>query len=296
MGSFYFIRRGFRPAEIFFFIFEFFHKISYGIHGLFALCCNMLKLPSLLLLVIVNGCGSAQEKKPGIREDVVTPLVHHTIGDIPVPSGYTRMAAVAGSFAGWLRSVPLKKNKTVYYYNGSLKPNQSAQYAVLEISVGTKDLQQCADAVMRLRAEYLYAEKRYTDIAFIDFSGKWYNWLGGANRPGFDNYLQNVFGWCGSASLEKQLKPVTDFNNIKAGDVLVKGGFPGHAMTVVDVAKNDTGKKVYMLVQGYQPAQDLHVVVNLLNNKLSPWYEVNEMDDIITPEWRFVKKNLKTWE
>ena len=66
---------------------------------------------------------------------------------------------------------------------------------------------------------------------------------GTANRTAFDKYLQNVFGWCGSASLEMQLKPVTDFGSINSGDVLVKGGYPGHAMIVVDVAVNDKGKK-----------------------------------------------------
>jgi hypothetical protein len=256
----------------------------------------MVKLSFLLLLVIAIACGSVQKESPA-TPDVHSAIIYNsTIGAIPVPPGYTRVPAVAGSFAEWLRAVPLKKDKTVYLYNGSIKPNQSAQFAVLDISVGNKDLQQCADAVMRLRAEYLYIQKRYTDIAFMDYSGKWYKWTGGANRPGFDNYLQTVFGWCGSASLEKQLKATSDFNKIKAGDVLVKGGFPGHAMTVVDVAENKNGNKVYMLVQGYQPAQDMHVVVNPLNDTISPWYEVNDVDEIITPEWRFKKQNLETWE
>ncbi len=255
----------------------------------------MFKSSFLLLLVIVIGCGSVQKNIPALPEAVSTFMSNNTIGAIPVPTGYTRVPAVAGSFAVWLRAVPLKKDKRVYFYNGSLKPNQSAQFAVLEISVGVRDLQQCADAVMRLRAEYLYAEKRYRDIAFMDYSGNWYNWLGGANRPGFDNYLQTVFGWCGSASLEKQLKPVSDFNNINAGDVLVKGGFPGHAMTVVDVAVNKKGNKVFMLAQGYQPAQDIHIVINPMSDKLSPWYEVNATIEIITPEWKFYRKQLKKW-
>jgi hypothetical protein len=192
--------------------------------------------------------------------------------------------------------VSLKKDKAVYLYNGKLKPNQSAQFAVIDIPVGNKDLQQCADAVMRLRAEYLYAEKKYSDIAFIDYNNKWYKWTGKNNRPAFDNYLQNVFGWCGSASLEKQLKPVADFNSIKAGDVFVQGGFPGHAMMVVDVAINERGKKIFMLAQGYQPAQDMHVVVNPMDGKLSPWYEITDAEKIITPEWEFNKRNLRSWE
>jgi hypothetical protein len=192
--------------------------------------------------------------------------------------------------------VSLKRDKVVYLYNGKLKPNQSAQYAVIDIPVGNKDLQQCADAVMRLRAEYLYAEGKYADIAFMDYSNKWYKWTGTDNRPAFDNYLQTVFGWCGSASLEKQLKPVIDFNSIKAGDVFVRGGFPGHAMMVVDVAVNKRGNKVFMLAQGYQPAQDMHVVINPMDEKLSPWYEITDAEKIVTPEWEFTKRNLRSWE
>ena len=129
----------------------------------------------------------------------------------------------------------------------------------------------------------------------MDYNGKWYRWTGGASRSLFDNYLQTVFGWCGSASLDKQLKPVTDFNNIEAGDVFIKGGFPGHAMLVMDIAVNETGRKIFILAQGYQPAQDIHVVINPMNDKLSPWYGITDTDQIITPEWKFMKSNLKTW-
>ena len=31
-----------------------------------------------------------------------------------------------------------------------------------------------------------------------------------------------------------------------------------------------------MLAQSYQPAQDIHIVVNPLNEKMSPWYEVTD--------------------
>ncbi len=252
-----------------------------------------------LLLVLVS-CGDEQPKSK-VTGDIAliepgSSLPAKSINDIKPPDGYKRVAADPASFATWLRSVPLRKEKAVYLYNGKLKPNQSAQFAVVDISVGKKDLQQCADVVMRLRAEYLFAQKKYADIAFMDYSNKWYKWSGMGNRLAFDSYLQTVFGWCGSASLEKQLKPVNNFNNIKAGDVFVQGGFPGHAMIVVDVAVNEKGKKMFMLVQGYQPAQDIHVVVNPMNKKLSPWYEITDGEEIITPEWRFNKSNLKNWE
>lgn len=232
----------------------------------------------------------AESIPPGLSSE---PYV--TIGAIPATAGYSRVEADAGSFAAWTRQLALKKDKTVYLYNGSKKPNQSAQYAVVDISTGRQDLQQCADVVMRLRAEYLFQQKQYEEIAFMDYTGKWYKWQGKDNRTKFDNYLLNVFGWCGSASLEKQLKPVSNIMTMQPGDVLVHGGFPGHAVMVVDMAVNDKGKKIYMLVQGYQPAQDMHVLVNPNDPGMSPWYELNEETVIYTPEWQFGKNELRRW-
>jgi Domain of unknown function (4846) len=215
--------------------------------------------------------------------------------DIDPPDGYKRIDQAKGSFGEWLRSIRLKKDNHVYLYNGSLKINQSAQFAVLDITVGKKDLQQCADAVMRLRADYLFSQKRYADIEFRDNANKSYKWTGAADRPGFDRYLENVFGWCGSASLEKQLTPVAQIKEIKPGDVLIKGGFPGHAMIVMDVAVNDKGDKVFMLAQSYMPAQDIHIVKNPVNTGLTPWYEVNDEKQIITPQWQFSGDQLRRW-
>ena len=45
------------------------------------------------------------------------------------------------------------------------------QYGVLNIDIGKKDLIQCADAAMKLRADYLFEKKRYDQIKFIATSG-----------------------------------------------------------------------------------------------------------------------------
>ena len=258
-------------------------------------CIPLLLLPSLL------GCQSQSgNPKKAVDSNILSNSVSSSyekfVKDVKPPESYKRVVADQGTFANWLRSVPLKNDKTVYLYNGKIKPNQSAQYAVVDIPVGNKDLQQCADAVMRLRAEYLYAQKNYAAIAFMDYNGKWYKWTKESDRTAFDNFLQTVFGYCGSASLEKQLKPVNDFRNIKAGDVLIQGGFPGHAVIVIDIALNENGKKIFMLAQGYQPAQDIHILINPMNSVISPWYELVESEQLITPEWQFMQKNLKSWE
>lgn len=220
--------------------------------------------------------------------------MYDSIAAIPPPEGYRRMEAPKGSFVEWLRQVPLKKDNYVYLYNGRLKDDQSVQYAVLNISVGKKDLQQCADAVMRMRAEYLFDQGRYDEIEFRDNNNKPYKWSGGNDWQAFGRYLEKVFNWCGSASLSKQLKSVA-LRDIQPGDVLIKGGFPGHAMIVMDVAVNKEKKKVYMLAQSYMPAQDIHVVKNPNKDEITCWYDVDDSNDIITPEWTFGADQLKRW-
>ena len=82
---------------------------------------------------------------------------------------------------------------------------------------------------------------------------------------------------------------------LEPGDVLIRGGFPGHAVIVMDVAKNKAGNKIYMLAQSYMPAQDIHVLNNPSDKALSPWYEVNDENEIITPEYVFKRDELKRW-
>lgn len=217
------------------------------------------------------------------------------INDITLPTGFERTKADNGSFATFLRSVPLKKSNTVYLYDGSLKRNQAVQYAVLDVSVGDKDLQQCADAVMRMRAEYLFKEARYDEIDFTDNAGKHYKFSPPYITENLQHYLQKVFAMCGTASLQKQLRPVNNIDKIKVGDVLIKGGSPGHAVLVVDVAENKYGKKIFLLAQSYMPAQDIHILKNPTNTVLSPWYEAINEQEIITPQWTFAKTALRSW-
>jgi hypothetical protein len=219
-----------------------------------------------------------------------------SIGDIPLPPGFARLPASDGSFAAWLRKFPLKKDNTVYLYNGQPKRNQESQFRVLDISVGSRDLQQCADAVMRLRAEYLYAQERWNEIFFRDNTNKPYRYHYGKDRAAFHRYLDEVFAWCGTASLEKQLKPVHRLHQLLPGDVLIKGGFPGHAVIVVDAAVNGRGDKIYMLAQAFMPAQSIHLLKNPLDRNLSPWYKVVDNQQVITPDWIFEASQLRRWQ
>jgi len=136
---------------------------------------------TLLLILLLCTCGPATSNdaeapaEPAVQT-TSSPWLNPegaTIGDRFVPpDGFARKEYATEEFGSFLRNQPLKTHGTeVRLFNGELKRNQSAHAAVLDVSVGDRDLQQCADAVMRLRADYLYEAKRYADIHFNFVSG-----------------------------------------------------------------------------------------------------------------------------
>ena len=336
-------------------------------------------IPIILLPAAFMGCQSQASSSPGktapsshtrargmLKKTWIALTTIHvpdsnaylTVGDIPVPEGYARIPKEANSFAAWLRTLPLKKDRTVYLYNGEPKRDQEEQFAVLDISVNdpsvepgrperaaaAKDLQQCADAVMRLRAEYLYSRKDFAHIEFRSSQGTRFNfeeWLRGkryrlrggalvavggevggagqvggagevseaggmreetggmrgeaARRKAFGEFMEIVFTYCGSLSLEQQLVPGVGPEKLQIGDVLVHGGSPGHAMMVIDMAVDRrTGRKIYLLVQGYLPACSIHIVRNLYENDLNPWYAADGKT-VYTPGYTFDPGHFRAW-
>lgn len=251
-----------------------------------------------ILLPLLACTSPEKQKNAAIPLYIESQIINYpaNVSGIPLPAGYERVTVAEGSFAAWLRKVGIRKDKTVYLYNGRPKQNQNAQFAVLDVPVGKKDLQQCADAVMRLRASWLYSQKRFAEISFADNNGKKYTCPGAVDSARFERYLENVYAWCGTLSLEKQLHPVTRFQFIQPGDVLIKGGSPGHAVIVMDMAINKAGNKIYLLAQSYMPAQNIHILKNPEHEAGSPWYEVKADNSFITtPEWTFSPNQLRRW-
>ena len=250
---------------------------------------------AIALPLYINGTGRSEYKGAADLLPQNNTLFEH-VADIPLPHGYKRVETGPESFGSWLRKIRLNSDNTVYLYDGTKKDNQDAQFAVLEISVGKKDLQQCADAVMRLRAEYLASIGRRNEICFIDNAGKRYLCPAEAGSAAFERFLEKVYSYCGTISLSRQLKPVPDFKRIQPGDILIKGGFPGHAVIVMDVAENKSGQKIYMIAQSFMPAQSVHILKNPLRKDISPRYVVDLNSPLITtPEWSFNNTQLMHW-
>lgn len=230
------------------------------------------------------------------------------ISNIAPPSGFVRIES--DGFGSYLRNLTLKPLGTpVKLFNGTVKGWQGGAYAVIDMEIGTSDLQQCADAIMRLRAEYLWHEKRYDEIHFNFTSGfradysmwakgyrvtvkgndvKWYKAAEeDYSYATFRKYMNIIFMYAGTASLSKELKAVS-LSDLLVGDIFIIGGHPGHAMLVVDMAVDYMGNKAILVAQSYMPAQDIHIVTNLNYEKISPWYIVNHnTKEFNFPEYHF---------
>ncbi|UOQ68045.1 DUF4846 domain-containing protein [Hymenobacter volaticus] len=225
------------------------------------------------------------------------------------------MTVAPGSFGHWLRYLPVLPSGTaVHLYNGQLKDPQTVHAAVLNIDVGTRDLQQCADAVIRLRAEYEFSQKpdqvhfhltSGDDIRFADwYRGQGFRVSGDKVLPApktveqpthavFRRYLDQIFTYAGTLSLARELSPAP-LTNVQPGDVFIRGGSPGHAVLVLDVAEHlTTGRRYVLLAQSYMPAQQIHVLRNP-DVSGSAWFAVDpDKPRFDTPEWVFKREELR---
>lgn len=272
----------------------------------------------LAAVLFMLSCAQNPSASQEVHDTDASPVINTTGANIEKrfspPHGYLRVTV--DSFGMYLRSLPLHPHGyPVHLYDGTKKSNQSVHTAVIKMDVGSKDLQQCADAVMRLRAEYLYDAGRFDKISF-NFTngfpatfGKWrtghtivvngndVSWVSSGNANGgytsFLQYLERVFMYAGTLSLSRQMKKIP-FSELQPGDVLIQGGSPGHAVIIADVAQNDQGEKMFLLAQSYMPAQEIHILINPGNKAISPWYSTADIHTTIhTPEWDFTVEDLK---
>lgn len=281
----------------------------------------MKKLKVILLilsLLLPAACSRNNPAETVNRANRPATLIHRdgsTLRErISPPPGFTRTEAADGSFGHYLRNLPLKPHGTkVKYYNGTEKPRDVYE-AVVDMDVGDRDLQQCADAVIRLRAEYLYGKGWYDRIHFNftnGFRADYTSWMQGnrivvegnkarwVKKTGYDNsyqsfrnYLDMVFAYAGTLSLAGELIKVP-VDDMQTGDIFLKGEDPGHCVIIVDMAEDkQTGLKVFMLAQSYMPAQDIHILKNPGNQEISPWYPLAFGETLNTPEWTFNKNQL----
>jgi hypothetical protein len=224
----------------------------------------------------------------------------------PTPAGYTRIDASDNHYARWLRTLPVRTDRTnVLSYRG--QPLVRPSSAIVMLDVGTRDLQQCADSAIRLHAEYLWSRKKTANARYHFTSGQvssWRGWLSGdrfkivgrrlekrqgKRRPGthqtYRQWLTHLFIYAGTQSLRFDSDPVGD-KAIEGGDFFVQPGGPGHAVVVLDVATNHMGDRIALIGQGFMPAEDFHVL-RAAGTIESVWFRLpsTATETMRTPSW-----------
>lgn len=215
-----------------------------------------------------------------------------TIESIPPPAGYKRIPEAPVSFGNWLRKLPLKEaHSPVLDYRSRIfkAGTDSTVAAVINFDISGERMQQCMDILIRLRAEYLWRIRAFEQISFPLPGGYFLDWISWSrgNRPKFKGiqmmlqqtaspdtsrknfirYLHTVFAESHTQQFYHayaQLAP----EQVSGGDFIVKKGTKGHAVMIVDLARDSTGAMVALIGQGDTPACEFYL---LNHSKKNPW-------------------------
>lgn len=277
----------------------------------------MKKLLFFILIVIIGGFLVFQFKpvKQVAVAVFITPNYINKEGltvktRAKILKGFSREIYPKGSFQEYVQDYKLKEfGAKVINYDGSSYFNQIGHFGVLEIPVPDNGLQQCADALIRIRSEYFWDKNQKDKIGFNFTSGHYCSWKQYANgyRPkvkgnkvtfhkmaksdasksNFYKYLNLIYMYSGTISLNHELQEINSIDKLKIGDMLIVGGSPGHVIMIADVIKNELGQKRFLLLQGNTPAQSVHLLKNLDDAVLSPWYELKLDSEISIPGYTF---------
>lgn len=197
----------------------------------------------------------------------------------------------------------------VINYDGNPYGYQGGHVGVFDLSVPSHGLMQCADALIRLRAEYLWEQHRKGEIGFEFTSGHYCSWNEYArglrpkingnkvtfqkeappddSKTNFYRYLDLVYMYAGTLSLHHELPNVPTLNDLEVGDMLIYPGSPGHVIMIVDKVVNAQGENLFIFAQGNTPSQSVHVLKNLNDRKLNPWYQLEMGAPLEIPTYRF---------
>lgn len=229
---------------------------------------------------------------------------------IAIPENFKRITIDTSSFQQFIRNQKLKPfGAKVINYDGRPYFYQLGHVGVLDVDVPDNGLQQCADALIRLRSEFLWNRNQKNKIGFNFTSGHYCSWKKYAqgyrpkingnkvsfhktaktdiSKANFYKYLNLIYTYSGTMSLNNELKEIKTIKDLQIGDMLIIGGFPGHVVMIADISENAKGERLFLLMQGNTPAQSIHLLKNLEDTSISPWYKLKINSEISTPGFTF---------
>jgi hypothetical protein len=221
------------------------------------------------------------------------------------PREFSRVEVARGSYAEWLRQMPLlPPNTDAVDWIGRLALTANEVGGVLDWRL-LGQVEQCADIALRLAAEYARAKNEDDRIVFRSLSGEsigWTAWRNGhyavdsarsaivyhpgagvrGTRSAFDGFLRFVMTYANTASIKRDW-PVADSSDLRIGDVLVQPGCPGtgmgHLSVVVDICAPVSGDRLYLFADGFTPARMPVVRQRLQGEPESVWMTLGQYQE-----------------
>ena len=145
----------------------------------------------LSFLILLLACSSSSKETTLEIKDNNTLIDSSQISIISrfnPPKNFETVTSDSSSFGFYLQHLPLRPiDEKVKYYSGDTKPMGNTYCSVVDMEIDPVDLQQCADAVMRLRGEYLYHQKKYSSIHF--------NFLSDGKPRYFNDYAKGDYSY-----------------------------------------------------------------------------------------------------
>ena len=251
---------------------------------------------SISIILIFINTNNAQESNTLINTQI------QSIEKITLPEGYIRISGEKNSFAYWISKLPLKPKKSaVLDYRGRIfkNKNDSTIAAVIDWDIKGKRLEQCMDIIVRFYAEYLWANNKQ-EILTLPLPGKqsikWSDWLEGfrpkfsgvnieliksekinPSKSNFEKFLNLVFAESHTQQFYHAY-PQIEREEVQIGDFIVKKGVKGHAVMIVDLARNSNGDLIALIGQGDTPACEFYI---LNYKKDNPWFPLDFSTNII---------------
>ena len=220
-------------------------------------------------------------------------LARTLCGAFPSPPGFERVKAADGSFADWLRHLPLRPIGTQpkTYLGETTVWKASEVAAVIDLDLIGK-IQDCATSAVRLWVEYLVNHGKEKTLSVTMNQRKVLSWAGfmrgclpsyngetrklsvtcGHRRPSVSTaqaraasirkYVRHAMRWTNSSTLARHLRRATKAETGPGTVILQPGssGGVGHASIIVDKAVNTDGDRLYLVANGFLPAQDMLIV------------------------------------
>jgi hypothetical protein len=236
--------------------------------------------------------------------------------------GYGGFPDDPNSWSEWLRLLPLAASGTpVRNYRGEIVvPGDDEQLAaVVAIDIGSRDLQQSADVLLRLHAEWrwyrgelrmLYLSDSKLELPLQKWgagerlvaAGGQPKWVAqAAAKPKLDGvdfreYLEAVLAWSDGQALVAESVPLAP-EGLEPGAFFLRQGHPADVLVVLDVATSPAGERAMLLAHARNPSENIHVI---RPTRDTVWFPVRTHQPVRVPRappfgWKDLRRMKRRW-